>query len=124
MKVMLAYLLAALGYGILLFVPDDVNSSSAVLFLISIFVLALSELFIAPIILSVIAQHSNPKYLAIMMSLGLLPSRLFSYGLMIAAGYLGGDGALALKLSTIIFAIFGVILLILYFVFRREKFFS
>ena len=46
--------------------------------MISLLFLAISEIHIAPIIYSILTKYSNPRYLAILISLAFLPTRLIS----------------------------------------------
>ena len=46
--------------------------------MLSLLFLSISEIHIAPIIHSILTKNSNPKYLAILISLAFIPTRLFS----------------------------------------------
>jgi POT family proton-dependent oligopeptide transporter len=78
-KLTIGFLFGAISFGLLFLIPEFPKEQHTVLYLISLFFLGVSEMHIAPIIYSILTQYTNPKYLAILISLAYIPSRLFSY---------------------------------------------
>jgi POT family proton-dependent oligopeptide transporter len=77
-KLLIGFLFGAIAYGILLFIPEIPKESHTIYFLVSLLFLAISEIHIAPIIHSVLTKYSNPKYLAILVSLAFVPTKIFA----------------------------------------------
>ena len=76
LKLVLGCLFASISYGILLLIPEIPREEHAVFYLMAVFFLSISEIHISPIIHSVLTKYSNPKYLAITISLAFIPTRL------------------------------------------------
>ncbi len=76
-KLTLGCIFGVISFGILLLIPKAPQEDYTVTYLISLFFLGISEIHIAPIINSVLTQYTNPKYLAIAISLSVFPTRLF-----------------------------------------------
>lgn len=77
-KLLIGFLFGATAFGILLFIPEIPKDSHTIYFLVSLLFLAISEIHIAPIIHSVLTKYSNPKYLAILVSLAFVPTKIFA----------------------------------------------
>ncbi len=77
-KLLIGFLFGAIAFGILLFIPEVPKENHTIYFLVSLLFLAISEIHIAPIIHSVLTKYSNPKYLAILVSLAFVPSKIFT----------------------------------------------
>lgn len=77
-KLMLGFIFGVISFGILFFIPEVPTEQHTITYLISLLFLAISEIHIAPIIHSILTKYSNPKYLAILISLAFLPTRLIS----------------------------------------------
>lgn len=77
-KLMLGFIFGVISFGILFLIPEVPTEQYTVTYLISLLFLAISEIHIAPIIHSILTKYSNPKYLAILISLAFLPTRLIS----------------------------------------------
>lgn len=121
MKLMIGFLAGAVSFGLLLIIPVEVGTSSGGIFIFSALMLTIAELFLAPIILSVLTVHANPKYLALIISLSFLPGRLLSYLLMMSMNYFGTDSSISLKIGTAIFALFTIILVVLFVAIGKKK---
>lgn len=78
-KLVIAFVLCATAFGLLLFLPINLTDDNVVVLIISAFLLGLSEVIINPLVASIITLNSNPKYLAIIMSLSFIPFRIISY---------------------------------------------
>ncbi len=76
---MIGFIFGDISFGILFLIPETPNEQHSVLYLISLFFLCVSEIHIAPIIHSILTQYTKPQYLAILISLAFIPTRLFSF---------------------------------------------
>ena len=77
-KLMLGFVFGVISFGILFLIPEVPTEQNTITYLISLLFLAISEIHIAPIIHSILTKYSNPKYLAILISLAFLPTRMIS----------------------------------------------
>ena len=77
-KLMLGFIFGVISFGILFLIPEVPTEQHTITYLISLLFLAISEIHIAPIIHSILTKYSNPKFLAILISLAFLPTRLIS----------------------------------------------
>lgn len=77
-KLMLGFIFGVISFGILFLIPEVPAEQHTITYLISLLFLAISEIHIAPIIHSILTKYSNPKYLAILISLAFLPTRLIT----------------------------------------------
>jgi POT family proton-dependent oligopeptide transporter len=77
-KLMVGFIFGAISFGILFLIPEIPTENHTITYLISLVFLGISEIHIAPIIHSILTKYTNPKYLAILMSLAFLPTRLIS----------------------------------------------
>lgn len=77
-KLMLGFIFGVISLGILFLIPEVPTEQHTIAYLISLLLLGISEIHIAPIIHSILTKYSNPKYLAILISLAFLPTRLIS----------------------------------------------
>lgn len=75
-KLILGFVFGLISLGMLFLIPESPNDQYTITYLISILFLTMSEIHIAPIIHSILTRYSNPKYLAILISLAFLPTRL------------------------------------------------
>jgi proton-dependent oligopeptide transporter, POT family len=120
-KLTIGFLLAAVSFAILLIIPENPAAHHFLIFLISVIVFSIAEIFLAPILHSVLTQNTNPKYLAIIMSLAFIPSRIFGSiaGLLIEKTY--NEPILSLIAGTIVMGISGIGLAILIIVLKNKK---
>jgi POT family proton-dependent oligopeptide transporter len=77
LKLFIGLILSALSFAILLFFPENPDSSYMFGFLTAVFLLSAGEMFISPILFSITTRFSNPKYLAIMLCVVAIPSMFF-----------------------------------------------
>lgn len=77
-KLTIGFIFGAISFGILFLIPEIPTEKHTIIYLLSLFFLSISEIHIAPIIYSILTKNSNPKYLAILISLAFIPTRLFS----------------------------------------------
>ncbi|NNJ81418.1 MAG: MFS transporter [Flavobacteriaceae bacterium] len=83
LKLGIGFLLGATSYFILLTMPEGYSWLGVAVFLISALLLGFAEILFAPTTLSLLSKYTNPKYLAIIFALYMLPTRILSaiYGL-------------------------------------------
>ncbi|WP_109436992.1 MFS transporter [Aquimarina sp. AU119] len=77
-KLLIGFIFGAIAFGIILFIPEVPEEKHTFYFIASLLFLAISEIHIAPIIHSILTKHSNPKYLAILISLVFVPTKIFA----------------------------------------------
>ncbi|MFD0862472.1 MFS transporter [Sungkyunkwania multivorans] len=78
-KMILGFLLGALSFGILFMIPAIPSSEHVPIYFGSIVVFSIAEIHTAPLLYSVLTKYANPKYLAILVALAVIPMRSFSY---------------------------------------------
>ncbi|WP_103072502.1 MFS transporter [Aquimarina sediminis] len=100
-KLAIGFLFGAISYAVLLAIPETPTAQYSILYLVSILFLSISEVHIAPVINSVLTQHTNPKYLAIMISIAFVPIKLFLYIVGLFNEALYENSSLALKIGMI-----------------------
>lgn len=76
-KLTIGYIFGAISFGFLFLIPVIPTEKHLIFYSLSLFFLSVSEIHILPIIYSILTKNSNPKYLAILISLSFIPSRLF-----------------------------------------------
>ena len=110
-KLMLGFIFGALSLGVLFLIPDELNEQHSIIFMVSLFFLTMAEIHISPTMHSVLTKYTNPKYLAILISLAFLPGRLISliFGLFNDEFY--DNPMLGVKFGIIIFSVMGLGLL-------------
>jgi proton-dependent oligopeptide transporter, POT family len=77
-KLMLGFIFGVISFGILYLIPEIPTEQHTIIYFLSLLFLGISEIHIVPIIHSILTKYSNPKYLAILISLAFIPTRLFS----------------------------------------------
>ena len=107
-KLMLGLIFGGISFGILFLIPEVPNEQHTITYLISLLFLAISEIHIAPIIHSILTKYSNPKYLAILISLAFLPTRLISLVFGLFNDKLYDNPMLGLKIGIVGMTIIGI----------------
>ncbi len=107
-KLMLGFIFGVISFGILFLIPEVPTEQHAITYIVSLLFLGISEIHIAPITLSILTKYSNPKYLAILISLSFLPSRLISLILVIFNSRLYDNPILGLKIGIVGMTIIGI----------------
>ncbi|MGB0391854.1 MAG: hypothetical protein ACPGD5_09800, partial [Salibacteraceae bacterium] len=95
----LIFTLAAIG--LLFFIPETLSEIHFSYFFLSMILLGVGEVFISPVLSTVLTQYSDPKYLAIIMSISYLPSRFLIGSVAIFSSELHERPILALTASII-----------------------
>ncbi|WP_452220549.1 MFS transporter [Lacinutrix salivirga] len=112
---------SALSFVVLLFIPENPETTSIALFLCSMFFLSLGEMLISPMLFSITTRFSNPKYLAIMLSFVTIPSLLFNRIADSIREYSEDfDNEIFFSLSAIILFFIGVLTLLFWKLFKTE----
>jgi len=75
-KLIIGFVFGLISYGLLLYIPEVPNEHNVVLYFISLFMLAIGEVYISPIVNSIIIKYGKPKYFAILISLAYIPSKM------------------------------------------------
>ena len=107
-KLMLGFIFGVLSFGILFLIPEVLTEQHTITYLISLLFLGISEIHIAPIIHSILTKYSNPKYLAILISLAFLPTRLISLIFGLFNDKLYDNPMLGLKIGIVGMTIIGI----------------
>lgn len=111
-KLMVGCIFGAFSFGVLFLIPEIPTEQHLALYLVSLLLLAISEVHIAPIINSILTQYGNPKYLAILISLSIIPTRLFSFIISFFNESIYENPAIALLVGAITFTILSIGLII------------
>ena len=75
-KLTVSFLLMALSIGILFFILEIMQDEIIIYFAIATIVLSAAEIYIAPVLLSMITEYANPKYLATTYAFATLPAKM------------------------------------------------
>ncbi len=118
-KLKIGFVFGAISFGILLLIPEIPSEQHTFFYILSLLFLSISEIHIAPIIHSILTQYSNPKYLAILISLAFVPTGLFSAIIVLFNGNLYENPVVGLKIGLIAMIIVSIGLII--FVSRNKK---
>jgi len=77
-KLLIGFIFGAVAFGIIIFIPEVPEEKHTIYYIASMLFLAISEIHIAPIIHSILTKYSNPKYLAILISIAFVPAKIFA----------------------------------------------
>ncbi len=120
-KLTIGFLFAALSYGILFLIPSHPANHHILIYLLSVLFIGISEVHISPIINSIVTQFSNPKYLAIVMSLVFIPLRIIAYLFSLFNHTFVEEPRYAILFSIIITSLIAVGLLIFILSIKKSK---
>ncbi|WP_084426561.1 MFS transporter [Aequorivita capsosiphonis] len=107
-KLILGCIFGVISLGILFLIPEIPTEHHAITYLVSLFFLGISEIHIAPIIHSILTKYSNPKYLAILISLAFLPTSLIYLLFGLFNDRIFDNPILGLKIGIILMIIVGI----------------
>ncbi|WP_299222795.1 MFS transporter [uncultured Aquimarina sp.] len=119
-KVTIGFIFGTISFGLLLLIPEIPTEQHLLLYFISLLFLGISEVHIAPIIHSILTRYTNPKYLAIIISLAFIPTRLFSLAIGLFNDYLYKNSIFSLKLGMILMILISIGLVI-YTMMKKEN---
>ncbi len=101
-KLTIGFLFATTAICILFYIPELPSENHSIYYLTAIFFLAIAEIHINPIIRSLLTLYTNPKYLAILMSVLFLPYKIvYALIMLVFNDTLNDNASLALKVSTL-----------------------
>lgn len=118
-KLAIGFFLAAIACTLVLFIPSVPDERYVSFFLVATILLSAAEVFIGPIIYSVLTQYAHPKYLTIWIAISYLPGRLFIN--LMGLFSLNEGQYFALVAGCILLFVFGVGLLVYLLVVPKEK---
>ncbi|WP_420552896.1 MFS transporter [Tenacibaculum aiptasiae] len=110
-KILLGFIFGVLSYGILLLIPEIPTEQHLFIYIASMFFIALSEVLIALTIFGVLLQYSNPKYLAILISLMFIPTRLIALLFGLFENHFEENSMLGLQFSIVAMSIIALALM-------------
>ena len=120
-KLTIGFLFATLALALFFFIPSEPSSQDFGFFVGGLLGFTIAEIIIAPLVYSVIVQYGNLKYLAILMSLIVLPGKLFSY----IYNFLGSIRVIPVSsensIALIIAGLISIILLIVYIGSKKKR---
>lgn len=121
MKLMIGFLVAALSFWIILQIPETPDKQDIYIYLLSMLLIGASEVLIAPIVYSILTQYTNPKYLAIVISLAFIPTKLLNILVGTFNEQIYEDSFFSLKIALMLTLILGLILLVILLMSKRMK---
>ena len=77
-KLLIGFFLGAVSVGMLMLIPSEMTEEGLLYFGLSAVFLGLAEVHIVPVVLSLLTKYTNPKYLAIVISLSLATPYLYT----------------------------------------------
>jgi len=107
-KLMIGFIFGVISFGILFLIPEVPTEQHTITYLVSLLFLAIAEIHVAPIIHSILTKYSNPKYLAILISLAFLPTRLISLIFGLFNDKLYDNPMLGLKIGIVGMSVIGI----------------
>ncbi len=107
-KLTIGFIFAFISFAILFFVDDILSNQDFVLYLLSLMFFGIAEVHIAPLLYSALTKYSNPKYLAIFISLAFIPRYLFSMSFLVIDDRFYNDTSFSLKFGVIVFLIISI----------------
>jgi len=119
LKLMLGAIFALLSFTILYYTPEAATNQDIGSYLIAILFLSISEVFFSPVIYTILTKYVNPKYLAIAISLALIPTKMAS--VFINGLRLEDNNMLSLKLALLIMGILSIGLIVYYFTNKNSQ---
>lgn len=120
LKLIIGSVLASTSYLILFLIPEVPKDQHTVLYLIALSFLSISEVYINPIIHSTLTRYTKPKYLAILISLAFIPTRLFALILGLFSEDLHQNPLMAIQIGMMAMLVFAIVLSV-YFLTKKEK---
>jgi len=121
LKLAIGFIFTTLSFGVLFLIPETIEKNHLSLYLLSILLFAIAEVHVAPILRSVLTQYTNPKYLAIILSLALIPTRLVGSVLTNNSEYFYSNNSIVLILCTVLAGCIGFGLLFFMLLNRKLK---
>jgi proton-dependent oligopeptide transporter, POT family len=121
-KLVIGYLFGTASYIILYLIPSEVNEQSIYLYLLAILFFSISEVYLAPVVQSIVTQYANPNYLAIIMSLVFIPNRILAFLIGLFNEQLYNSPINAIQIATILMVVISFALVIFLFFNRNTTY--
>ena len=78
-KLLLGFLFGTISFGLLFLIPTVPLEQHITIYILSLLSLGIAEIYISPIMFSVLIKYANPRYLSILVSLSIILVRLLMY---------------------------------------------
>jgi proton-dependent oligopeptide transporter, POT family len=120
-KISIGFVLTAIAFSLLIFVPElsIQGGQSSVIF--ALLALSAGEIFISPVICSILTKYADSKYLATHISLAKLPTLLLAFiSSLIPNGILTTEST-AIKLTSILLAGLGIVSFLLFGFLKAQR---
>ncbi len=112
-KLTIGFLFATTAISILFYIPEVPLENHSIYYLTATIFLAVAEIHMTPVIRSLLTLYTNPKYLAILMSLVFLPYKIvYTIIMLLFNDPLQDNASLALKFSVILLGAMSIGLII------------
>jgi len=121
-KMVIGFVLAFISYTLLFLQHNFSINDQISIFLLSLTILGVSEVFIAPVIQSTLTKYSKPKYLAIIISLAAFPSRIFLFVFNAFDDFFFTENSRVIHLISLIVMIFSILGLLFYLKKRKDTY--
>lgn len=118
-KMTIGFLTAAFSLTILLLMNSDPSQNGNLMLMLSMGLMSVGEMFIAPLLYSILAKYGNPKYLAILISCSFIPSSILFIKTPHFIQRLLENTSLDFGIGSICFFAFAVLSFILFRVYKR-----
>jgi POT family proton-dependent oligopeptide transporter len=118
-KMTIGFLTAAFSLSILLLMNSDPTQNGNLMLMLSMGLMSVGEMFIAPLLYSILAKYGNPKYLAILISCSFIPSSILFIKTPHFIQRILENTSLDFGIGSICFFAFAVLSFILFRVYKR-----
>lgn len=118
-KMTIGFLTAAVSLSILLLMNSDLSQNGNMMLILSMALMSVGEMFIAPLLYSILAKYGNPKYLAILISCSFIPSSILFIKTPNFISRILENSLLDFSIGTISFFAFAVLSFILFRMYKR-----
>nr|WP_321229539.1 MFS transporter [uncultured Psychroserpens sp.] len=121
-KFCIGFIFSAIAISLLISYPENPEKGSSMILIISGLLLTLGEGFISPMLYAITSKYSNPKYLAIFLSLVGLPILIFTYiaRKISELTYESKPSGIFIAITSTL-VLFGIIAFIMWFVQKRDN---
>jgi proton-dependent oligopeptide transporter, POT family len=107
-KLAIGFITGAFAIGLVLFMPTLPVNEQMILLICAVLLLTISQVYMSPILHSLLTRYVNPKYLAISISLIFVPTWLLRLGIGLTSLNLVEDNNLLLKIGAGLFLVLGI----------------
>ena len=111
-KLTIGFIAGAVSIGLLCFIPEAEAQQHFIFYALAMLFIAIAEIHISPITYSILTKYSNPKYLAIIISVAFIPTRLFIHLAGVFNEDLSNNPSLALYISLAVMVLVSIALMI------------